>query len=92
MAAPHVSFSDGSGGVKFPQVPKPGPNARGGVIKHSSSFAIPMSDNDEPVSAHDRADGDFTGPVSVPPPKAAPDDGGLPKEWLPAPSKTVSHD
>jgi hypothetical protein len=92
MAAPHVSFPDGSGGVKFPSVPTPPPGAKGCVIRHKSAGLIPISDEDGEPSKWDRADC-APGPQSVPPPKAAPDTGGLPAEWLGrAATKTVDHD
>lgn len=93
MSGHHVSFP-GSGGVKFPSVPKPKAGAKGGVIRHESSGLIPISDEDGPVSKWDRSDvGPNSGPQSVSPPKAAPDTGGLPAEWLGATqTKTVDHD
>jgi hypothetical protein len=90
-----VSHGDGSGNphVQFPQVPKAPPGAKGGVIRHRDPGHVSFSEDDKPVSSHDRADGDFTGPQSVPPPKAVPDTGGLPTEWLGTKqAKTVAHD
>ena len=93
MAAPHVSHHDGSFSVKFPQVPTSPPGAKGGVIWHKSSGLIPISDSDEPVSSHDRLRGNGAGPQGVPAPKAAPDNGGLPEQWLGrTASKLIDHD
>jgi hypothetical protein len=93
MSGHHVSHGDGSASVTFPQVPK-ATGKTGGVIKHSSSFAIPISDSDETVSGFDRADVPANaGPQSVPAPKATDPGDGLPPEWFGAKqSKPVAHD
>ena len=98
MAWQPVSFPDGSNNphVKFPHVPKPPPGAKGGVdvTRHKSPLAIPLSDDDEPVSSHDRADvPPNSGPQSVPAPKAQDPGDGLPPEWLGRrTAKLVDHD
>jgi hypothetical protein len=90
----HVTHGDGSASVTFPQVPKPNDGKTGGVIKHGSSFAIPISDSDDAVSGFDRADVPAnSGPQSVAPAKAQDLGDGLPPEWFGAKqSKPVAHD
>ena len=88
MDAPHVSHKDAPVPAAFPSVQ----NKTGGVIRHRSSGSIGLASSDDEGSKWDRADGDFTGPQSVAAPKAAPDTGGLPAEWLGREAKGIEHD